>query len=186
MNKILCFILIFFACSFCNAEIVQDDIAAKLPKDSARPQVYKNYNFEPTEKIPIEIKVINPIKTEAELYEGQIIDFKVAKDVLYNDKLFLKRGTPVTAKISVVIEPGMNGIPASVILKDFKIENLAKSKLSDSYEIFGQDRSLLVFPLKWMLTVVPPTGSLTNFIRGGHVKLKPKELVTVYYYPNWK
>ena len=25
------------------------------------------------------------LKTEAELYEGQIIDFKVAKDVLYND-----------------------------------------------------------------------------------------------------
>ena len=80
----------------------------------------------------------------------------------------------------------MNGIPASIILKNFEIENIPKSKLSNTYELFGQDRSLIVFPLKWALTWLPPTGSLTNFIMGGHVRLKPRKKITIYYFPEWE
>ena len=53
------------------------------------------------------------------------------------------------------------------------------------YEVFGQDRSLIVFPLKWALTILPPTGSLTNFIKGGHAKVKTNKTITLYYHPNW-
>ena len=80
----------------------------------------------------------------------------------------------------------MNGIPASVILGDFEMENISKGQFSNSIEVFGQDRSLIVFPLKWALTILPPSGSLTNFIMGGHVKIKEKKILTVYYYPEWK
>ena len=66
---------------------------------------------------------------------------------------------------------------------DFEIEGLKKEQLTPYYEIFGQDRTLMVLPLKWVLTVLPPSGSLTNFIMGGHVKLKPKKHITIFYYP---
>ena len=79
----------------------------------------------------------------------------------------------------------MNGIPASIIFDNFKIQGISSSQLDESFEVFGQDRSLWVFPLKWALTPLPPTGSLTNFIKGGHVKVKRGKILTIYYHPHW-
>ena len=39
--------------------------------------------------------------------------------------------------------------------------------------------------MKWALTILPPSGSLTNFIKGGHAKLKTNEVIELYYYPDW-
>ena len=72
-----------------------------------------------------------------------------------------------------------------IVFDDFEIEGVPKSKITQTYEVFGQDRSLLVFPLKWALTILPPTGSLTNFIKGGHAKVKLDDDITIFYYPNW-
>ena len=88
-------------------------------------------------------------------------------------------------KVETIINSGMNGIPASIIFGDFKFENIDSAKVTDTYEVYGQDRSLWVFPLKWALTFLPPTGTLTNFIKGGHAKLKDNETIEVYYHPNW-
>ena len=79
----------------------------------------------------------------------------------------------------------MNGIPASIIIGSFDIPNIDTNKLTYSYEIVGQDRSLWVYPLKWALTFLPPTGTLTNFIKGGHARLKENDTVELYFYPNW-
>ena len=169
----------------CQAQPLTDEVADALPEAVVQPHIYTDYDFYSTIKIPVKLKVIKDIKSEKDLYEGQFIDFKVVKDVFYEDKLVIRRGTIVPAKVSVIITPGMNGIPASVIFKDFDIHGVKKGQITDSYEIFGQDRSLLVFPLKWALTILPPTGTLTNFIMGGHAKLKVKKPITIYYYPEW-
>ena len=180
MNKILVFLFLFLLGSLSsNAEQLVDEVANNLPRAVAQPVVYKDYDYEST--VPIQ-----NIKSELDLYEGQYLDFKVAKDVLYDNQIVFRRGEIIAAKVSVIISPGMNGIPASIVLKDFDIKDIADGQMSDSYEVFGQDRSLLVFPLKWALTILPPTGSLTNFIMGGHAKLKTKKPITVYYYPEWK
>ena len=183
MNKIILILFLFLVSLNCYAENITDEIANDLPKTNAPMNVYRNYNYESTTRIPIELKIIDHIKTEKDLYEGQILDFKVAKDIIYNDEILIKRGTLAPSKISIINTPGMNGIPASIILKDFEIEGLKKEQLTPYYEIFGQDRTLMVLPLKWVLTVLPPSGSLTNFIMGGHVKLKPKKHITIFYYP---
>lgn len=185
MNKFLLLILIlFFSCS-CQAEITLDEVAAKLPSQVEQPKVYTNYNFESTAKLPIQIRIIERIKSEKEIEEGEILKFKVYKDVRYNSKIIIPKDKIVEAKIQTIISPGMNGIPASIILGDFNIEGISKGQFSNSIEIFGQDRSLIVFPLKWALTILPPTGSLTNFIMGGHAKIKEKKTLTFYYYPEW-
>ncbi len=186
MNRLIILLFSLLISLPCFAQSVVDEIAQNLPRAVCQPNVYKNYNFESTEKIPVKLKILEDIKSEFDVYEGQFIEFKVAKDVVYNDKVIIKRGTPTLAKVSVIITSGMNGIPASIIFNDFDIEGINKNKLSDSYEVFGQNRSLLVFPLKWALTPIPPTGSLTNFIKGGHAKLKVKKPITIYYYPEWK
>lgn len=186
MNKILTFLFICITCLSCYASPMTDEVADSLPRAVMQPKVYKNYNYESTIKIPVKLKVLENIKSESDLYEGQYIDFKVVKDVIYNGKIVFRRGEIISSKVGVLITPGMNGIPGSITFRDFDISDIAKGQIEDSYEIFGQDRSLLVFPLKWALTILPPTGSLTNFIMGGHAKLKTKKPITIYYYPEWK
>lgn len=185
MNKFLVLLFFLVSASICFAETITDDVALALPKYPVKPSVYKKYNYESTVKLPVTLKILEEIHSESELYEGQIVNFKVVKDVVYNDKVVIHRGTIVPSKVSVIVTSGMNGIPASVIFRDFEIRGLMAGQISDTYEIFGQDRSLWVFPLKWALTPLPPTGTLTNFIKGGHVKVKRKSPITVYYYPEW-
>ena len=186
MNKILVILFLFITCIPCFAKIIEDEIAMELSSSQKQPLVYTDYNFESTTKIPIKIKIIEPIKSEKDVYEGQVIDFRVIKDVLYKEKAIFKRGDIISGRISTIITPGMNGIPASIIFTDFTYEKDFSGQFMNELEIFGQDRSLFVFPLKWALTPLPPTGSLTNFIMGGHAKIKTKKPITIFYYPEWK
>jgi len=169
-----------------KAEMLTDEIADKLPRQIEQVQSYTNYNYESTTKLPVKIRIIERIKSEKDIEEGDILKFKVYKDINYNSKTIIPQNSILQAKVKTIITPGMNGIPASIILGDFEVENISKGEFSNSIEVFGQDRSLIVFPLKWALTILPPTGSLTNFIMGGHVKIKEKKTLTVYYYPEWK
>lgn len=166
--------------------MLTDEIADKLPRQVEQVQSYTNYNYESTTRLPVKIRIIEKVKSEKDIEEGDILKFKVYKDVCHNSKTIIPQNSILQAKVKTIITPGMNGIPASVILGDFEIENISKGQFSNSIEVFGQDRSLIVFPLKWALTILPPSGSLTNFIMGGHVKIKEKKILTVYYYPEWK
>ena len=182
MNKIfIIFSILFFNLAFANSQIVEDEFVKDLIPEE---KIENKYNFENTQKTFINIRFLEPIKSEKELFEGQIIDLIVDNNVFIKKELLVKRNTKIKAKVNTIITSGMNGIPASIILSDFEIPNIKKENLSPTLEIFGQDRSLLVFPLKWALTPLPPTGSLTNFIKGGKVKIKTNKVYTIYYYPD--
>ena len=185
MNKFLLFIVLFFIPLQSFSQVVQDEVALSLRDKGQVVETHLDYNYESTDKYPVRIKIINDIKTENDLQEGQIVKFKVVKGVIHKGEIIISGGQIINAKVKAIITSGMNGIPASIIFGDFKIDGLSKGQFSESYEVFGQDRSLFVFPLKWALTPLPPTGSLTNFIKGGHAKLKQKKVITIYYYPEW-
>lgn len=167
--------------------LVQDDFVINTLSDRSveKPEVISNYNYEDTDIVPIRLQITQKIKSEKDLYEGQTIGFTVYDNVFYKGQLLVKQGTPVTSRVETIITNGMNGIPASVIISDFNIPSLDKNKISPPYEKFGLDLSLLVFPVKWALTILPPTGSLTNFIKGGHVRITERTPVIIYYHPNW-
>ena len=189
MNRII-FTAMFFCLSLmpaCSAELVRDNLVDSTLQGKAikKPPVKNVYNFESVKRIPIELSIISDIGSEQDITEGQTIVFRSLNDVWYNKKCIVKKGDFVKAKVETIITSGMNGIPASIIFDDFQFDNIEEDKLQDSYEKFGQDRSLWVYPLKWALTFLPPTGTLTNFIKGGHAKLKTHEVITVYYYPEW-
>lgn len=144
------------------------------------------YNYTDTTKVPINLTPVEFITTKDDLLEGMDIDFRVVEDVLYNKRVILHKGQIVKGKLETKITSGMNGFPAELIIDDFDIPGIKSSQLISTYVKQGQNRCYLVFPLKWALTFLPPTGSLTNFIKGGHAKLKPGNVFTIYYYPNWK
>lgn len=187
MNKILLIFCIFsFACSYAN--LVQDDFVNEYFKNSEvkMPKAHLDYDYSSTKSLKIKLNAVNKIKSEKDVYEGQTVEFRVLGNVYNGKQLIIRQGAKAVAKVKYVTSPGMNGIPASIVFGDFKIDGISDNNLIQDYEIFGQDRSLLVFPLKWALTVLPPTGSLTNFIRGGHAKLKTTKDIVLTYYPDWK
>lgn len=186
MNRFLSIIFILFSISLPAISYEEDFIVEKFlsEKDLEKPFVNDNYNYQDTNIIPIRLKIIDSIKSEQDIYEGQVLKFKVMEDIWDQESLLLKQGTICTANVETIINNGMNGIPASIILGNFQIPNIDSNKLQSSYEKYGMDLSLIVFPLKWALTILPPTGSLTNFIKGGHAKIKNKDIITIKYFSN--
>ena len=191
MNKFVKFFLQAFLITafWANASfaLVEDELvkATLSAENVQKPETHINYNYEDTDVVDIRLSVLEDIKNEKYLQEGQIIKFRVVRDVKYNGEVVIKRGTIATARVETIITNGMNGIPASVVFGDFRIEGIPWSKLTSNYEKYGFDMSLLVYPLKWALTILPPTGSFTNFIKGGHVRLKSTNIITIQYHPNW-
>ena len=181
-------ILVLLFLSFGKSFALTEDELVKTTlsnKNIEKPYTNLDYNYEDTDTVDVKLSVLEDIKNEKYLHEGQIIKFQVVRDVKYQNEIVIKHGTIATARVETIIANGMNGIPASVVFGEFNIEGVPWSKLTSNYEKFGLDLSLMVYPIKWALTILPPTGTLTNFIKGGHVKLKSKNIITIKYHPNW-
>lgn len=190
-KKFLKFFIIFTFLVFPALAYASDIIQDRLVEETLSGKEFENpykpykYNYEDTRVIPVRLSVISDINSEKDIQEGQDVVFIVKNDVYFKGKKIIKKGDKVYATVETILKSGMNGIPASIIFNDFKFEGLESGKFTDTYEKFGQDRSLWVYPLKWVLTPLPPTGSLTNFIKGGHAKLKTREIIEIYYHPYW-
>lgn len=144
------------------------------------------YDFSSTEYVPIKLSITKEVSTKDEIVEGQKLEFKVLKDVYYKDKLVVKKDDIVTATLETIVTSGMNGFPAELVVDDFDIPGIKKSQLISTYIKKGQNRCFWVYPLKWALTIIPIAGSLTNFIMGGHARIKTKDVITLYYFPHWR
>lgn len=177
--------LTFLISPMCFAEILQDEFANTYLKDAMPAYTHTKYDYTNTDIVPIKLCIAKDIKSEAELHEGQEVEFRILRHVVYNNKIIAKRGQVVPARVKIIVTAGMNGIPASIIFDNFKIKGIEPGQLADTYEVFGQDRSLILYPIKWALTILPPSGTLTNFIKGGHAKLKTSKTVIIYYHPRW-
>ena len=193
MNKILyklfSVILVFLLISTMFVKATQDDeITKELLKNAniTNPQTNLNYNYESFERVPIKLEIVKPISTKKGcITEGQVIDFIVKEDVIYDSKVIIKKGTKVTAKVQTAMDRGMNGVPATLIIDDFNIEGIDKNKLKATYIKKGQNRTLIVLPIKWALTIIPFAGYVSNLIIGGHANIKKKNTIVLFYYPNW-
>lgn len=188
MNKIYILFAIFFFSLNPAFAILRDTLIENelVNKTFEKPYSNLNYNYSSIEKVPIKLNITKSISTKNdEIFEGQIINFRVKDNVFYNHKLILRRGTIVTARVETYIEKGMNGLPATIILDNFNVPNIPLEKLKCTVIHKGMNLALIVFPIKWILTPIPFAGSTTNFIVGGHAKIKEKNTITIYYYPHW-
>jgi len=144
------------------------------------------YDFSSVQSITIELSPQKEYYTKDGIIEGEKFPLIILGDVYHNEKCIAKKGDTAYGRIGTVITAGMNGFPAEILIDDIEIAGIDSSQLMYNYSKIGQNRCLWVYPLKWALTPLPPTGSLTNFIFGGHAKLKTSDIIKVNYYPNWK
>lgn len=150
------------------------------------PAICLEYDYSSTKCIPIYLNITKEISTNMPILEGQSVDFRSEKTISDGEQIIIKRGDIISGRIETIITSGMNGFPAEIILDNFNIPNINQSQLIGTYVKTGINRCLWVYPLKWILTPFPPTGTLTNFIKGGNAKIKTSDLITIYYYPDWK
>ncbi len=143
------------------------------------------YDFSGTKSFPINLKIVNEISTKENIYEGQELEFVVLNTVKDADRTIVSKNQIVKARVETIITAGMNGFPAEIIIDGFEIPGVKESQLLSTYTKYGQNRCYFVYPIKWALTPIPFVGSLTNFIMGGHAKIRKKDIITIYYYPNW-
>ena len=162
-------ILIFFI-----TEIFISPVLAVLP-----------YNFENTESVKIMLSPRKKYSTKENLVEGQKVEFVVTQDVRYKDKFSLSKGDIIYARVETVKLPQKGGFPAEIIIDNFEIPKVSQSQLISRYDKSGK--------YKWYIVAIRtafPFLSVESFIlrgiKGSHVKLVPKDVIEVYYYPNWK
>ncbi len=189
MNKFIAIILsliIFIMHIPCFAQETISETSDKAIEETVSQKTLP-YDYSSTYYVPIKLAIVTPITTKGEkIYEGQTIQFKVKETAYSFEKPILFKGTLVNAKIETIISSGMNGFPAEIIIGNFEIPNIKSSQLQDTYIKKGQNRCYIVYPIKWALTIIPFVGTLTNFIMGGHAKIKTKDEIVIYYYPEWK
>lgn len=181
--------VVFTACNTAfSEELLRDEfIETTLKSQELEPvKTNVNYNYEDTYSIPIKLRIQEPVSTKkGNIYDGQVVTFKVKQNVKYNKKVIIEQGTIIPARVALYSTKGMNGIPASIVIEDFKVPDIDNNKIKGSYIKKGLSLTLFVMPLKWALTPIPGVGSLTNFIMGCNSKITPKDDIIIYYYPNW-
>lgn len=189
MSRLWFFLIIFLFC--CQGVVAQDvvtdvfvdeTLAAFVGKPLPTP---KMCNYQNLTRVPIVLNSREIIRSR-DVVDGKFYEFVVKKNVVYKRKCLVPKGTIVTGRLETMTTKGMNGIPAMMIFDDFIISGIEPEKLKSYYIRRGLNLTMLVLPLKWALTILPPTGSLTNFIMGGPAKITPKTDITLYYYPEWQ
>lgn len=168
---------------------INDALADKtLKKISAKPKKAKlNFDFELVKQIPVKIAIINNITSKKDLTEGQEINFKILDDVNVGNNLVLKKDALVKAKLETISLNQAFGVPADILIDDFKVVSYqSEISLDGSIHKIGANRSLWVYPVGYMGCFFFGAGLLLSPIRGGHAKIKTKDVYEVYYIPKEK
>lgn len=171
-----------------NAVIQEDAIVSEILKNKSlkKPHVNQGYNYQSVKKIPVKASIIKSVSTRNEgVYDGMPLVFKVQNNIEYKNKILIKKGAHLNARTVSYTSKGMNGVPACIYVTDFNIEGINPDKLTQEYRKCGFNMTAYILPLKWALTFLPPLGTFTNFIPGANASIKPSDIVTLYYYPEW-
>ncbi len=134
-----------------------------------------------TNEISVFVSSSRSLTTQNDIYEGQKVDFIIAKDVVQNGKIVIPKGTQVTGRVELITMNGAFGTPADLTVGNFTLQN--DKNLEGEIKITGANRSLWVYPVGYSTTVFFGLGALIFAVRGGHAKIKPDKEFELIYYP---
>ncbi|OLA72997.1 MAG: hypothetical protein BHW62_07840 [Acinetobacter sp. CAG:196_36_41] len=148
----------------------------ELPKTVNKPVRRKEFILEEN-RTPVQICIKEIYSSKKKLEEGSYLEFKTISDVNYKGK-FYPAGTPVRARLETLSPRGTWGTPAEIVIGNFSIGG---KPLYGEITRNGTNRILWVRPLAIAGGIFFGTGIFFMFIKGGHAKIKPDEIFTVYY-----
>ena len=152
-------------------------ITEVLPKVEGIPNRRKTYKISDKGENRVELSIKNPITTKIQPVEGSFIEFETISPVNYGNKSY-PAGTVVRARVETVSMNNTWGTPADLVIGNFSIDG--KPLYGEIYKT-GSNRSLWVKPVSYVSTPFFGAGFLFMLIRGGHAKIEPHEIFTVYY-----
>ena len=158
-----------------NPPIQKSEIPKEILPTVIKPYKKRKYiiteDFRPT----LPIRIVKPFTTKANPQEGSYLEFVTVKDIKYNGKVY-PAGTVVKGRIETVSQNAMNGDPANVVIGSFDLQGIP---LYGEISKTGADRMLWLKPLSFAVGIFGVPGILLMFVRGGHAKIKPKEIYTI-------
>jgi len=172
--------------------LIEDSfVAAALPYlNLEKPAPKFHANFENYKKYPIKIHTPEYITTKNKKLQGQKLRFYTMEETYLPDGQILPVNTEINAKVEMVSQNNVWGVPADMIVNNFTLELASKRSkkvvhnLEGRIEKTGANRSYWVYPIvEASCWTVFCAGAVVIPIRGGHAKIKPGEVHTVYYQP---
>lgn len=124
-------------------------------------------------EIPIQIRIKENFTTKSKPEDGDIIEFETVEQF----KSF-PAGTTVKGRIECVTMNYSMGVPADLIISNFKIGN---TQLFGEIHAEGAHRIMWLRPAIIVGTIFFGAGLALIPIRGGHAKIKTNKIYTVYY-----
>lgn len=167
MNKIFGIIFLFII-FLTNAAF-----SAELKKTDYSVLSSSSFNFEELNRIPLKLKIISEISTKDNLIEGQKLIFLTTENVVLSHKKVLPAGSRVLGVVETISDREKSGVPANLIIGNFKIEYIPSAKISGRIVLSGTDRTDLVRMFKPFLFAV----------KGGHAKISSDGTFVVWYIP---
>ena len=153
---------------------IQDEF---IPKTDRKIKEYKPIKIdENTREVKVRIK--EHFSTNDIYDEGEKLTFVAVEDFQINDIVYPK-GTEISARIELISQNKIWGVPASVVVGNFSLENyISFNEISKT----GANRTLWVYPLVEIGSWFFGFGLLFIPVRGGHAKISPKETFTLRFY----
>lgn len=175
MKKLLIiFFCLYFAMLPAYSEYIEDELANKLDKNLKIEQYSYKPIYENENTTEVKVKIKKNYSTKQKIKEGEYLDFITVKDFSYKDKLY-PAGTLVKARVETISLNKIYGVPSDVIVGNFSIDDIPlRGEISKT----GANRALWLYPTieitSWLCV-----GLLLIPIRGGHAKIKTKEIFTL-------
>lgn len=137
--------------------------------------VYKRkiYDFQNIHHLYVKVHSARDISTKQAINAGDRVYFYVDENVKKDGKTIIRKGEKITARIETISESGLYGVPADIIIGDFKIRDIpiageiTKEGFTHTYWIIPASNIASFF--------IPFSGQLFRFIHGGHAKIKTKD-----------
>lgn len=158
-------------------ELIEENLYLKEQEIVKNIPSYKLID-ENAEVVKVSIHSVNLITTKDGLKIGQKVEFKVAKDVYKNDKIFIKKDTPIDAFIELISKAGRFGEPDEIEIGRFFTKDVKNNpvELVGTVRKQGADRGIWVRPL-----YNTGYGAIFYFVKGGRTKIKPEHNFELYY-----
>ncbi len=171
MRKLLIIILVLNMLLLPSFAIIEDDfVNATLDKNL---KIKKPQETVISNEIPVKIRIKDELTTKIRPVEGDYIEFETVEAF----KSF-PAGTTVKGRIEYLSMNFTWGVPADIIVSNFKIGN---KPLYGEIKSTGADRTLWLRPVIILSTLLGGIGVVLIPIRGGHAKIKTDKIYTVYY-----